>query len=94
MRQPRGSPYKLARSGRVTSMQDSSRPGNQVVYQDTFLDLGLLPPGSDMAEIVPALTGVFQKALSGGVGNLSFCSLSGAARGAPARALLLFEHQW
>ena len=47
MRQPRGSPYKLARSGRVTSMQDSSRPGNQVVYQDTFLDLGLLAPVLD-----------------------------------------------
>ncbi|GBF89282.1 uncharacterized aarF domain-containing kinase, chloroplastic [Raphidocelis subcapitata] len=42
-----------------------------------FLDLGFLPPGSDMGEIVPALTGVFQTALAGGVSNLSFSSLSG-----------------
>lgn len=60
-----------------------------------FLDLGLLPKGSDMAEIVPALTGVFQKALSGGVSNLSFGSLSGAqsVREA-ARALVVLLQAW
>ena len=45
-----------------------------------FLDLGLLPPGADVAAVEPALTGVFQKALAGGVANLSFGGLSGARK--------------
>lgn len=44
---------------------------------DDFIKLGLLPPGSDRSVIVPALTGVFQQALAGGVSNLSFGDLSG-----------------
>ena len=44
---------------------------------DDFVVLGLLPPGSDKAKIVPALTGVFQKALENGVYNLNFGDLSG-----------------
>lgn len=38
--------------------------------------LGLLPAGSDKAEIAPALTGVFQDALANGVNNLNFGDLS------------------
>ncbi|KAK9810297.1 hypothetical protein WJX72_008275 [[Myrmecia] bisecta] len=44
---------------------------------DDFMTLGLLPPGSDKTEIVPALTRVFEKALGKGVSNLSFGELSG-----------------
>ena len=44
---------------------------------DDFVVLGLLPPGSDKAKIVPALTGVFQRALENGVYNLNFGDLSG-----------------
>ena len=44
---------------------------------DDFVVLGLLPPGSDKAEIAPALTGVFQDALANGVNNLNFGDLSG-----------------
>ena len=33
--------------GRVSSTHDTNRPGNQVVYQDTFLDLELLGPVLD-----------------------------------------------
>eukprot|EP00798_Chlamydomonas_sp_ICE-L_P014464 gene14464-20478_t len=42
---------------------------------DDFITLGFLPPDSDKSRIIPALTGVFQAALSGGVGNLSFSDL-------------------
>lgn len=45
---------------------------------DDFVVLGLLPPGSDKAEIAPALTGVFQDALANGVNNLNFGDLSGS----------------
>ncbi len=38
---------------------------------DDFMTLGLLPPGSDKAVIVPALTGVFERALANGVSNVS-----------------------
>ena len=44
---------------------------------DDFVVLGLLPPGSDKAEIAPALTGVFKDALANGVNNLNFGDLSG-----------------
>lgn len=44
---------------------------------DDFIELGLLPEGSNREEIVPALTGVFEEALKGGVSNLSFGELSG-----------------
>lgn len=43
---------------------------------DDFITLGLLPPGSDRATIVPALTSVFQGALAKGVSNISFGELS------------------
>lgn len=43
---------------------------------EDFVALGLLPPGSQRDQVVPALTGVFEKALQGGVSNLSFGSLS------------------
>ena len=42
-----------------------------------FEDLGLLPPGSDKDSVVPALTAVFERALAGGVQNMSFGTLSG-----------------
>ena len=42
-----------------------------------FETLGLLPSGSDKERVVPALSTVFEKALSGGVSNMSFGSLSG-----------------
>ena len=45
---------------------------------EDFVVLGLLPPGSDKAEIAPALTGVFQDALANGVNNLNFGDLSGS----------------
>lgn len=48
----------------------------QALAED-FITLGMLPEDSDRAEIVPALTGVFAKALEGGVNNLSFGDLSG-----------------
>jgi aarF domain-containing kinase len=41
-----------------------------------FISLGLLPPGTDVDALVPALTAVFSKALSKGVSNVSFSSLS------------------
>ncbi|KAK9810801.1 hypothetical protein WJX73_008900 [Symbiochloris irregularis] len=44
---------------------------------DDFVQLGLLPPGSDREAIVPALTGVFSEAVAGGVSNISFGQLSG-----------------
>lgn len=44
---------------------------------DDFIELGLLPAGSNREEIVPALTGVFEEALKGGVSNVSFGELSG-----------------
>lgn len=44
---------------------------------DDFINLGLLPEGSDKDVIVPALTGVFQAALAKGVSNMNFSSLSG-----------------
>ncbi|MEW5308317.1 MAG: hypothetical protein WDW38_000286 [Sanguina aurantia] len=44
---------------------------------EDFITLGLLPPGSDKATIVPAITRVFQEALKNGVTNLSFGQLSG-----------------
>mmetsp|Transcript_19608 Transcript_19608/g.59305 ORF Transcript_19608/g.59305 Transcript_19608/m.59305 type:complete len:979 (-) Transcript_19608:2833-5769(-) len=44
---------------------------------EDFITLGLLPPGSDRGAIIPALTGVFQNALAGGVSNISFGELSG-----------------
>ncbi|KAL3153782.1 hypothetical protein ABBQ32_013367 [Trebouxia sp. C0010 RCD-2024] len=43
---------------------------------EDFVVLGLLPAGSDKAEIAPALTGVFQDALANGVNNLNFGDLS------------------
>lgn len=43
---------------------------------DDIVALGFLPQGSDRSQVVPALTGVFQQALSGGVSNLSFGDLS------------------
>lgn len=43
---------------------------------DDFVTLGMLPPDSNKAKIVPALTGVFAEALAGGVNNLSFGTLS------------------
>jgi aarF domain-containing kinase len=43
---------------------------------DDFITLGMLPEDSDRAQIVPALTSVFAKALEGGVNNLSFGDLS------------------
>ena len=43
---------------------------------DDFMTLGFLPPGSDRTRVVPALTGIFQKALAQGVSNLSFGDLS------------------
>lgn len=42
---------------------------------DDFITLGFLPKGSNKEEVVPALTGVFQQALAGGVSNLSFGDL-------------------
>ena len=48
----------------------------QALAED-FITLGMLPEDSDRAQIVPALTGVFAKALEGGVNNLSFGDLSG-----------------
>jgi hypothetical protein len=56
---------------------------------DDFVVLGLLPQGSDREKIVPALTGVFQAAMAGGVSNLSFGDLSGGRRGRGCRLLLL-----
>ncbi|PSC70755.1 putative aarF domain-containing kinase chloroplastic [Micractinium conductrix] len=46
---------------------------------DDFVTLGMLPKaeGDEKASIVPALTGVFEEALRGGVSNLSFGELSG-----------------
>lgn len=44
---------------------------------DDFVALGFLPPGSDRSKVIPALTGVFQVALSQGVNNLSFGDLAG-----------------
>jgi hypothetical protein len=44
---------------------------------DDFVALGFLPPGSDRTKVIPALTGVFQVALSQGVSNLSFGDLAG-----------------
>ncbi|KAG2498458.1 hypothetical protein HYH03_003712 [Edaphochlamys debaryana] len=44
---------------------------------EDFVTLGLLPPGTDRTSVLPALTGVFSEALSGGVSNLSFGKLSG-----------------
>ena len=41
-----------------------------------MVTLGFLPPGSDMGAIVPALTGVFQRAARGGIAALSFSDLS------------------
>ncbi|KAF6253698.1 ABC1 family-domain-containing protein [Scenedesmus sp. NREL 46B-D3] len=43
---------------------------------EDFVVLGLLPQGTDMNDVLPALTGVFQSALAGGVSNISFSSLS------------------
>ncbi|WIA18565.1 hypothetical protein OEZ85_010008 [Tetradesmus obliquus] len=43
---------------------------------EDFVTLGLLPPGTDTSDVLPALTGVFQAALAGGVSNLSFGTLS------------------
>jgi aarF domain-containing kinase len=43
---------------------------------DDFITLGMLPEDSNKELIVPALTSVFAKALSGGVSNLSFGDLS------------------
>lgn len=43
---------------------------------DDIVALGFLPPGSDRAQIVPALTGVFQSALANGASNISFGDLS------------------
>lgn len=48
----------------------------QALAED-FITLGMLPEDSDRAQIVPALTSVFAKALEGGVNNLSFGDLSG-----------------
>lgn len=42
-----------------------------------FVTLGLLPPTADMSAVAPALTGVFQSAIAGGVRNISFGDLSG-----------------
>ena len=42
-----------------------------------FETLGLLPAGSDKDQVVPALSSVFEKALAGGVSNMSFGTLSG-----------------
>lgn len=42
-----------------------------------FESLGLLPAGSQKDKVVPALAQVFEKALSGGVSNVSFGNLSG-----------------
>lgn len=42
-----------------------------------FETLGLLPAGSDKDRVVPALSTVFEKALAGGVSNMSFGTLSG-----------------
>lgn len=47
---------------------------------DDFITLGLLPPGSDRAAIVPALTGVFQVQ-----GPLHMCMLLYAVTGIPMR---------
>ncbi|GAB4819247.1 hypothetical protein N2152v2_006293 [Parachlorella kessleri] len=44
---------------------------------DDFIALGLVSTGASREEIVPALTGVFEEALKGGVSNLSFGELSG-----------------
>uniref|UniRef100_A0A7S3VLE5 ABC1 atypical kinase-like domain-containing protein n=1 Tax=Dunaliella tertiolecta TaxID=3047 RepID=A0A7S3VLE5_DUNTE len=44
---------------------------------DDFVNLGLLPSGADKSKVVPALTEVFQSALSAGVTNVSFSQLSG-----------------
>ena len=42
-----------------------------------FESLGLLPAGSEKEKVVPALAGVFEQALAGGVSILSFGNLSG-----------------
>ncbi|KAJ7551047.1 hypothetical protein O6H91_07G131600 [Diphasiastrum complanatum] len=42
-----------------------------------FVNLGLLPPNSQMSDVSRALTGVFQSAVSKGIRNLSFGDLSG-----------------
>lgn len=41
-----------------------------------FEILGLLPPGSEKQKVVPALSSVFERALAGGVSNMSFSTLS------------------
>eukprot|EP01025_Chloroclados_australasicus_P005960 TRINITY_DN11966_c0_g2_i1.p1 TRINITY_DN11966_c0_g2~~TRINITY_DN11966_c0_g2_i1.p1 ORF type:complete len:770 (-),score=83.05 TRINITY_DN11966_c0_g2_i1:456-2732(-) len=41
-----------------------------------FVVLGFLPPGTNVPELVPALTGLFKRALKHGVSNLSFGNLS------------------
>jgi len=43
---------------------------------DDFISLGMLPPGSDRSEIIPALTDVFQSVMLSGMGNLSFGDFS------------------
>ena len=50
--------------------------GEYAALADDFVTLGFLPSGSDSSRVVPALTGVFQKALERGVSNLSFGDLS------------------
>ena len=39
---------------------------------DDFITLGMLPAGSDMNAIVPALTQLFGKALAKGVSNIRY----------------------
>lgn len=47
----------------------------QALAQD-FETLGLLPQGSQKDKVVPALSAVFERALAGGVSNMSFSTLS------------------
>ena len=47
----------------------------QALAQD-FETLGLLPQGSQKEKVVPALSAVFERALAGGVSNMSFSTLS------------------
>ena len=47
----------------------------QALAQD-FETLGLLPQGSEKEAVVPALASVFERALAGGVSNMSFGTLS------------------
>ena len=59
---------------------------------DDFITLGMLPSGSDMNAIVPALTQLFSKALAKGVSNIRSAHCPHAAAALAARAVVQGVH--